>query len=297
LTGSAIPADYAIPGQLVGVTGTAGVAGLNGGPYEVTSYRPGSVTFNYNAAKGTPSGGTFYRWCENQDGDVTAMTVFSKTSVQIPANSLEKHMNYQHRAQMLLTTAAAAPEFSVQMSYGQASLYRASYDVSADQVNNPSQLTVNMLALAVGDSGVIESSLQSFTLTGSNTTDADPGIQTSDTSVEQPIQVNAAFSATGVAAVTSASGGTIGGLGSGAGTCTLTGFNGDGAGAEVTVTFTQPGSWTGAAFAVRDTGHGYKSAPTTAVLSSGTAKCSGTVALVTQLGGAQGNAVELVGLQ
>jgi hypothetical protein len=293
LTGSAIPADYAIPGQLVGVTGTSGVAGLNGGPYEVTSYRPGSVTFYYNAAKGTPWGGTFYRWCENQDADATAMTVFSRTLVQIPANSLEKHMNYQHRAQMLLTTAAAAPEFSVQMSYGPASLYRASYDVSADQVNNPSQLTVNMLALAVGDSGVIESSLQSFTLTGSNSTYADPGIQTSDTSVDQPIQVNAAFSATGVASVASASGGSI----SGAGTCNLTGFNGDGAGAAVTVTFTQSGSWAGAAFAVSDTGHGYKSAPTTAVLSSVTAKCSGTVNLVTQIGGAQGNAVELVGLQ
>ncbi len=293
LNGSAISADYAIPGQLIGVTGTSGVAGLNGGPYQLTSYRRDSVTFNYNAASGTPSGGAFYRWCENQNVDATAMTVFSKASIQIPANFLQKQMNYQHRAQMLLTTAAEAPEFSVQMSYGPASLYRASFDMSANQVNNPSQLTVNMLPLGVGDSGVIESSLQSFTLAGSNPIEADPGIQTYDTSVDQSIQVNAAFAATGVASVVSASGGAI----SDAGTCKLAGFNGGGTGAAALVRFTHVGSWNGAAFTISDTGYGYKSAPTTAVLSSGTAQCSGTVALVTQLGGAQGNAVELVGLQ
>jgi len=293
LSGSEIPADFAIPGQLIGVAGTSGVEGLNGGPYQVISSRPGAVNFNYNAASGAPAGGVFYRWCENQNTDATAMTVFSKTSILVPANSLEQHMNYQHRAQMLLTTANAPPDWSVQMNYGPIGLYRASYDLSADQVNNPSQLTVNMLPLAVGDSGVIEASLQSFTLAGSTSTYADPGVQTSDTSVDQSIQVNAAFSATGVASIVSARGGSIGS----AGTCNLAGFDGGGAGAQATVTFTQPGSWTGAKISVSDTGYGYKSAPTTAVLSSGTSKCSGTVAIVTRLGGAQGNAVELVGLQ
>jgi len=295
LTGSAVPADYAIPGQLIGVAGTSGVAGLNGGPYQVTSYAPDSVAFSYTAMSGTPSGGAFYRWCENQDSDVTAMTAFSRSSISVPANSLEKDMNYQHRAQMLLTTAASAADFSIQMSYGPINLYRATLNTSASQINKPSQLTVNMLPLASGNSGVIESSLQSFTLSGSNSDygDLDPGIQTVDTTVPQTIQVKAAFSATGIASIVSASGGSI----SGVGACKLTGFNGGGTGAMAAVTFTRSGSWSGTAFTVGDTGRGYNSAPTTAVLSSGTAKCSGIVALVTHLGGAQGNAVELVGLQ
>jgi hypothetical protein len=295
LSGSSIPADYAIPNQLIGVIGTSGVKGLNGGPYTVTSYSPDSLTFNYNAASGTPMGGAFYRWCENQSKDATAMTGFSRTSISVPPNSLVVGTGYQHRAQMLLTTTAAAPSFSVQMKYGAISLYRSSVHADAGQVNIPSQLTVNMLPLATGSSGVIESSLESFTLAGSNSDfgDLDPGIQIANTAVEQTLQMGAAFSATGVASIASGSGGTI----NGTGTCRLSRFNGGGAGASATINFATSGSWSDATIEVSNTGFGYTSAPSTAILSSGTTKCSGTATLKTVLGGAQGNAVDLIGLQ
>ena len=295
LTGQIIPADYAIPNQLIGVIGTSGATGLNGGPYVITSYSPNSVTFNYNAASGTPSGGAFYRWCENRSKDATTLTEFSKTEIIVPSNGLVVHTNYQHRAQMLLTTTATAPIFSVQMKYGVSSLYRARVNASPDQMNNPSQLTVNVLPLATTSSGVIESSLQSFTLSGSNSNfgDLDSGIQIVNTTADQAIQMNAAFSATGIRSITSGSGGTINGVG----TCTLSSFNGGGADAIASVKFTTPGNWNDAVIVVNNTGYGYTATPTTAALSSGTASCSGTATLTTVLGGAQGNAVELIGLQ
>jgi hypothetical protein len=111
--------------------------------------------------------------------------------------------------------------------------------------------------------------------------------------VTQTIEVKAAFSVTGITSIVSARGGSIRGVGS----CELTGFNGGGTEVMAAFTFTHSGSWSGEAFTVGDTDRGYKSASTMAVLSSGTAKCSGIVALVTRLGGTQGNAVELVGLQ
>lgn len=295
LSGSSIPADYAIPNQLIGVIGTSGVKGLNGGPYTVTSYTPDSLTFNYSAASGTPLEGSFFRWCENQSKDATALTGFSRTSLPVPPNSLVVDTDYQHRAQMLLTTTAAAPSFSIQMKYGAISLYTSSVHAGAGQMNNPSQLTVNMLPLALGSSGVIESSLESFTLSGSNSDfgDLDPGIQIVNTAAEQTLQMGAAFSATGIASIASGSGGTI----NNTGTCSLSGFNGGGAGASATARFATSGNWSDATIEVSNTGFGYTSAPTTAIHSSGTAKCSGTATLKTVLGGAQGNAVDLIGLQ
>jgi hypothetical protein len=97
------------------------------------------------------------------------------------------------------------------------------------------------------------------------------------------------FSATGLGSITSGSGGTI----SGTGTCMLGTFNDSLTGATATVTFVTSGSWTGATFAVTNTGYGATAAPTSATLASGTATCSGTPTLVTVLGGAQGNAVQL----
>ena len=70
-------------------------------------------------------------------------------------------------------------------------------------------------------------------------------------------------------------------------------FNDSLTGATATVTFVTSGSWTGATFAVTNTGYGATAAPTSATLASGTATCSGTPTLVTVLGGAQGNAVQL----
>lgn len=80
----------------------------------------------------------------------------------------------------------------------------------------------------------------------------------------------------GLASITSGSGGTV----SGTGTCKLTEFNnGDSGLAAATVTFTTSGSWTGATFAINNVGSGFTAAPTTALLSSGTATCSGTAML------------------
>jgi hypothetical protein len=296
LEASSIPADYFIPGQIVGVTGTRGVAGLNGGPYKLKSATPSSIVFGFRSASGSLSGGTFFRYCENQATDATSFTVFSKNRLTVAANSLLADTNYTHRAYMLLTTSSTAPAFSIQMTYGSSYLYSGpALNLLANQFNTPAQLATNLLPLSVSSAGVISSSLQSLTLSGANQNfgSTAPGIVQLDTDIKQTIGVNAMFAASGVASITSGSGGEI----TGAGTCILEGFNSNGSGARATVTFTTSGDWSGATFSVEKTGDGYSSAPTAATLLSGTAKCSDKVALATVLGGAEGNAVDLVGLQ
>jgi hypothetical protein len=96
------------------------------------------------------------------------------------------------------------------------------------------------------------------------------------------------FAATGLGAIALGSGGSL----SGSGTCSLTAFN-NGTGATATVTISG-GSWSGATFAVTNTGYGATSAPTSATLGNGTATCSGTATLSTVLGGAQGTALRLI---
>ena len=296
LEGTSIPADYLIPGQIVGVSGTSGVAGLNGGPYTLKSGKSSSIVFDFGPASGNLSGGTFFRYCENQSADATSFTRFSKNSLAVAANSLVTDTNYTHRAYMLLTTSTTAPGFGIQMTYGSTFLYSGpALNLDINQSNTPAQLATNLLPLTVGSSGLISSSLQSLTLSGSNSNygSTAPGIAQIDTASSQTIGVNAMFTASGVASIGWGTGGTI----AGAGTCILTGFNGGGNGARATVTFTTNGNWSGATFGVNHTGNGYSSAPTSATLLNGTAKCSGTATLTTVLGGAEGNAVELVGLQ
>jgi hypothetical protein len=102
-------------------------------------------------------------------------------------------------------------------------------------------------------------------------------------------------SATGVASGSYTSGGSI--TGSAGQTCTLSGFNNGNTGATATVTLTGTNTIAGGtALTITNTGYGSTSAATTATLGSGTATCSGTATIATVLGGAQGNADQLIGL-
>lgn len=105
------------------------------------------------------------------------------------------------------------------------------------------------------------------------------------------LAANSIFLTSGLSVISAGTGGTI----SGAGNCTITGYNNNLSGAIAVVTFTTPGSWTGATFTTLEQGTGVTTATgLTGTLSSGDpvdqmgkewgptgadAICSGTVTL------------------
>jgi hypothetical protein len=102
-------------------------------------------------------------------------------------------------------------------------------------------------------------------------------------------------SATGVASGSYTSGGSI--TGSAGQTCTVSGFNNGNTGGAATVTLTGTNTIAGGtSLSITNTGYGSTGAATTATLGNGTATCSGTATIATVLGGAQGNADQLIGL-
>ncbi len=298
INGSSIPNDYLAPGQLVGIAGSGGVTGLNSGPYALSSGSSTSIAFPFTTASGTPSGGTFYRWCENTSDALTyTLGTFAKNTVTVGAGTLQLNHSYVHKAQFNFFSTATAEGLAEGMEYGSPSVYQTTAEsVSASLTGNSGQLTVDMTPLVLSSTGPLETTLEALTLPSS--TFPSPVNQTSNqpasvsTIAAASVQVWVKYTATGLGSITSGNGGTI----SGTGTCTLTISNGGGSGATATVTISG-GVWSGATFAVNSTGYGYTSAPTSATLGNGTATCSGTATLVTVLGGATGNAVDLVSLQ
>jgi len=109
------------------------------------------------------------------------------------------------------------------------------------------------------------------------------------------IQIWPFWSATGVASGTYTSGGSI--TGNTSQTCTCATFNNSCSGTTATIALTGTNTIAGGtAWAITNTGIACASAPTSCTLGSGTATCSGTATISTTLGGAQGNAMQLLGL-
>ena len=299
LSAASLSPPMYVPGQKIGVIGS-GVSGLDGGPYTVTAFTTTSVTFA-TTATGTPTGGTFYLWCENAT-DATAAFTSGSAYFQynpLPLSPFVAGRPQTHTAVMSYYTTASAPAVHTTATINTGSSPGFTYNLytsgaltpAASLTGQSGQLSVTALPLAVGSTGPLEVSQVfqgPFTTTSAQSTLG--ALQSINTSSVWNSWVSVYFAAIGLGSITSGSGGTI----TGQTTCTLATFNDSDTGATATVNFPTAGSWTSATFVVTNTGYGATAAPTSATLGGG---CSGTATLVTVLGGAQGNAVELISIQ
>ncbi len=295
---------YLVPGQIVGVTGNS-TSGLNGGPYTLTSASGTGLSFASAVAAGSiASGGTIYRWCQNQATDATYSTPqsFSKNFKAIAANGLSAGVPLLSRAQVAVVSSNTAPGVQLYVDYGATAIIQNSsvFGLANNMMYRTGEISFDLVPLYVGTgsnySG-LAGSFQSITLPVSSTWATTYPALTSPINVSttsaQNLKLLAGYTPTAVASIASASGGSIGGTG----TCTLASFNNSCSGSTATVTFSTSGSWSGATFTVTSRGQACTAAPTTATLTSGTATCSGTAAITTTLGGAPGNALDLQSLQ
>jgi hypothetical protein len=287
LSVSSLPNAYTQVGTLVGVTG-ATPSGLNGGPYSVASTSGGTITFSSLPATWT-SGGNIYLWCANQSTDAIANNPNQYFANNKYTTSPTAGNSATMRFQLAYWSTATAPYVIPNLRFGSALLWSdfSAVGMNGGETGTSSEVTFDAVS-PMANSWI--ATLQSGSL-GSNTVGPNSGYKNplSVSSGAQAFEFGVAYNQTGLGSITSGSGGTI----SGTGTCTLTGFNNSLTGGTATITFTTSGSWTGATFAVTNTGYGASASPTSATLASGSATCSGTPTLVTVLGGAQGNAMLL----
>jgi hypothetical protein len=293
LSVSALPSAYKLAGALVGVTG-ASPAGLN---TSGTSYYPltstSGNTINFASLGGTwTSGGNIFLGCINTTDAISTSSsnyvFFSNNTYTVPA--LAAGASYSLSYQLAYWSTATAEGPYLLLAYGTQGSHTNLY-VSAN--------SGGLLVSGAGYPGEVDWSVVAPSATQFITTEKSSlaGIVSEETSStyfspiivsgSHPLTMGVAYVAAGLGSVTSGSGGSI----SGVGTCTLGSFNDGLTNGAVTVSFVTSGSWTGATFAVTNTGYGATAAPTSATLTSGTATCSGTATLVTVLGGAQGNAI------
>jgi hypothetical protein len=99
-----------------------------------------------------------------------------------------------------------------------------------------------------------------------------------------------------IGSINSAQGGTIGAAAAGH-TCYLSNFNKGWKNGEVEVTFATSGSWTGATFQIVNSGFPATNPSTTAMLSSGTAVCSGTASINSSLANTYANVTNIKPLE
>jgi hypothetical protein len=291
VTVSSVSGEFKFPGALVGIAG-ATPSSLNGGPYTVTSWS--GSTLNFTSLPATwVSGGTVYLYCENST-DATTSTEFTQNTYSLPSASIAAGNTWSAYFPMAVWEPASVASFHINLDYGSTTL------LSTASGNVGSSLAGQVMGSQVwGLTGIGAAQLEAYVLSPVGAAqafdEATPSVSTVTGTSALNQQVY--FGANGLGSITSASGGTITGAAAG-GTCTLGAFTGGGgSGAAATVTFANSGSWTGATFAVTNTGMGFTSAPTGATLSSGTTTCSGTVSLTGSLGGEQGAAILVMGMK
>jgi hypothetical protein len=294
LTGTALVASHPemmIPGAIIGVIGAL-PAGLNGGPYTVTSRSGNVLTFSSLPATWT-SGGTIYDWCSNQSND--ALNTNSSTYQPFSANtysisSLGAGASYTQHYQFVYWSTATAASVATWLEYGSTWLYEdiGYTPVKASSYGYSAEITWDLVAPTPALLVTTKQSSLSYGATNTTATYPQPIVVGSS----GVLKMSAGYLASGLGSITSyTSGATV--TGSIGQTCLLTAFNDSDTGATATATLTTANTLLGATFAVTNTGYGATAAPTTATVGSGTATCSGTGTFVTVLGGAQGNAMLL----
>ena len=192
---------------------------------------------------------------------------------------------YINAREMTLTAGNGLTSEGVRFHFSASASNSSPVLLSMDQVWGSTSL---VSGITVSEDGAGNAALD-FTLGGSADTYATSiylsgyGVLTPETAF--PLGAIPYASASGVTQLTAASGGV---LGSGTGTVIISGFNGGGQVAQWTATITSSGSWSGATFALNNTGYNFASAPTAAVCTNGTVTCSGPISVTTALGTAQG---------
>lgn len=136
--------SYVITGQVIGVAGNS-TTGLNGGPYTTTAGgNYAHVSFPCTVAAGSiASGGTLYRWCENQVTDGTTAQNFAYN--QKATGSLVTGAAFNNRVQMAFTSSSSAPAFYLRTQGGL--LYPSAIGVPNSKNYAAGELDFNMVDL------------------------------------------------------------------------------------------------------------------------------------------------------
>jgi hypothetical protein len=289
---------YKIPGQLFGITGSS-VRGLNGGPYSVTGGSTTTVVFHNSlvAAGRIATGGTMYRWCENQTTDAVRFTGFALNHYTVAANAIVPNQTFNVRAQLGFVTSS--PAAGMVMGLMDGSTYLTSplnYMVMSGEISYRSgEISFDIVDLTAGTSGFLTTTVQALTIPTSSLW------STIYNKVNQPVFVNTTlannlqlflgYGPTGLASIHSSRGCSVAGaIGQ---TVLLTSFN-LGSTATATLTLAAANTLAGATATITNRGQGATGAPTRATCSAGTASsASGSASLTTTLGGSPGNAVDL----
>jgi hypothetical protein len=292
---------YRIPGQTFGIMSN-GTTGVNGGPYSMVSATSTSITFANTAASGTvASGGTIYRWCENQTTDATSQTQFTKNVFSVPANSAQVGIPLNRKAQIAYTGAGGSANYELGVWYGPTQIAQSYSMIGGYGVTyRLGEASIDIVPQVVGSSGLLSASFQSVLMTsGSTPVYFTNGLSTPtlvNTANAANIALSVAFYPTALGSITLSSGCTV--TGSIGQTVLLTAFNNGNSTATATGTLTAANTISGATWVVTNPGQNATSAATSATCGAGTVtSASGTATLTTTLRGAAGNAMDLVSMQ
>ena len=304
-TGTAAPVSAFYPGALVQSQGQT-TGAYNGGPWTVCglpaggcpSMLPTSTTVyldnTSNPGAGT-AGGTLSLYCSNRVTDAIAASSGPNTVNVYPmaANYFSTHDVLSLRSIMQIGSSSAAPGLNVRLYKGSVNLAILGAGVAGLVGNSATGLkasNVGYKLITLGNPLIVSTSVDggSFGSTAYGFNNYNPApLQISN--VSENVGMDFFWAATGVASATYVSGGSF----SGTGNCTLGTFNNSStATATIAVSSGTPGAIT-----ITARGQGATAAPTTAVVSTGSATCSGTITITSVLGGAYGNWVTLNALE
>ncbi len=240
-----------------------------------------SITFNSSGA------------CNNPTGTEGTSAAEFASSVSIPANFMVQDKMLRVKAQLKAWSSTTSAALQVRMQWGSTTNYAANGPIGTTNgmVNRGVLMDCNIVSLAAPASSALQTAdcnvpVPAWVAANWASTTVPGNVNTSSA---EALSIGAYYSATGLFSATYTSGGTF----SGTGNCTLGTFSAGTAGAAtIAVASGTPGAIT-----VTNTGYAFTGSTSTATLTGGTATCSGTPTLAIVLGGAQGNAIQLINME
>jgi len=281
-------------------TQPAGIITAVSGPITALSVTtPGVCTAfptGISQGAGTGSGAVIlFSSCNNIADAVTTpvFTLFNST-YSIPGNSIAAGTRFTMAGDFSIWTTATAEQLNaLEINYGTTNITNiiSSFSPTASLVNRAftTKWVVTFSSTTTAFGNYLNFGVPNGTTTF-NSISSKSSISTTSTT---PLGIGISYKTHGVASGTYTSG--IVTTGTAGQTCLLTAFNGT-AGAGATATLYLTGSNLiagGAPLYITNTGTGYTAVSTGATVGNGTATCTGTPIIVTTLGGAQGNMMNL----
>lgn len=292
-------ASYLITGQQFGIANCTGTAcsGLGSGPFTTTGATYNSAITFTTSASGTITGGNTFLWCKNQATDATSSSPQTFSNSPTPGvDTANWNTGNTHLvdAQVLVWTSASAEPLRFSPIMAPMNQVTPSNSLSGQM----GDISFNMNLLPGCNLGGTSSycwlpTIRSVGIPGVSTIPMPQfNVWPNPGNYSQISSFNLAyFPSSGVASITSGTGGTI--TGTATQTCNLASFS-NGYTATGVATLTATNSLSGATYTNTRGQGGSGTTSVTATLSSGTATCSGTATLTIVPGGGQGNAVMLV---